>query len=157
MTQRELAERVGLRREAVTMIENGKRQVTVDELVRIAAAMNVAPVHLFVPLEDVEHVQIAGTAWPAVLVRAWARGETPLAAGSSDYIDYLAEIPGAELRAKIMGTQRAGESRLDREFESTEEQKQRAEDILWEIKEGDAIRAAEQRANERRKKEGNDG
>jgi len=43
-SQRQLAERVSMRRETVTMIENGKRQVTIEEWLAIAAALNRAPV-----------------------------------------------------------------------------------------------------------------
>lgn len=167
MKQRELGDRAGLRREAVTMIENGKRQVSVDELFRLAAALNVAPLHLLVPLDDSELITIDGKPWPAAYARAWVRGEASLADDPGrGFIDYLAEIPDAELQQKIRGTLRGlagtGPPRaLEREFMvpgADEAFEERVADIAWEIKEGDAIRAAEERANERRrnKKEGDD-
>ena len=46
MTQRELAENVGLSRASVANIERGRQSVLVDHLIRFAAALEVRPTDL---------------------------------------------------------------------------------------------------------------
>jgi transcriptional regulator with XRE-family HTH domain len=68
MTQAELADRVlevvgyNLSRTAIALIEKGKRRVTLDDALAIAAALGVAPINLMVPFEDPEPVseELAG-------------------------------------------------------------------------------------------------
>jgi transcriptional regulator with XRE-family HTH domain len=56
------------------------RQVTVDELLALAAALNVAPVHLLVPVDDVAapYDVTATVNQQAWAVREWIRGTRPL-------------------------------------------------------------------------------
>lgn len=72
------------------------RQVTVDELLALAAALNVAPVHLLVPPDDIEQPYrvTAAVTEQATAVRAWARGLQPL--GDADPRQYHSEIPRGE-------------------------------------------------------------
>ena len=51
LSQDQLAEQVGLRREAISEIENGKRNVKVDELIRLAQALG-RPLEFFVSEEE---------------------------------------------------------------------------------------------------------
>src|SRR4051794_7495768 len=60
----ELADRVKalggkLDRAAIAKIESGTRNVSLDEALLLAAALDVAPVHLFFPLNDDAEVEIA--------------------------------------------------------------------------------------------------
>ncbi|GAB2836354.1 hypothetical protein GCM10027176_45870 [Actinoallomurus bryophytorum] len=73
------------------------RDVTVDELVVLALALNVAPVHLLVPIDD------DNTGYPATNVRAgrtreWIRGYHPLSgtAEAPSERDYFSEVPEFE-------------------------------------------------------------
>lgn len=91
----------------IANIENGRRDqitgrrrrdVTVDELLILAYALSVAPVHLLVPTdaEEVAPYRILpgtnpGGAW---FVREWIRGKTPI--GTVDARLYFSEVPEAE-------------------------------------------------------------
>src|SRR5260370_36781588 len=55
------------------------RQVTVDELLALAAALNVAPASLLVHPDDIEPYSVTGAVIRvAPEVRQWIRGEVPL-------------------------------------------------------------------------------
>lgn len=83
-TQQELAaelERLGapMDRTTIAKIEKGQRQARVEELIALAAALDVAPVHLFLPIEDDGLVALT----PKLEVDVekawrWARGRQPL-------------------------------------------------------------------------------
>jgi transcriptional regulator with XRE-family HTH domain len=73
-----------------------RRAVTVDELLALALALNVAPVHLLVPPDDSdEPYQITQTvtATSRFNARAWIRGVFPL---SGDRRDFDTEAPQHE-------------------------------------------------------------
>jgi transcriptional regulator with XRE-family HTH domain len=72
------------------------RQVTVDELLALAAALNVAPVHLLVSPDDYlkTYRLTSGTSETAVYVRHWIRGSLPLPDG--DPREYFSEVPRTE-------------------------------------------------------------
>ncbi|MDR3130352.1 MAG: helix-turn-helix domain-containing protein [Treponema sp.] len=53
ISQEELAERAGLHRTYIGGIERGERNITLDSLQVIAAALNVAPVELIVEENNV--------------------------------------------------------------------------------------------------------
>ncbi|MDR2394682.1 MAG: helix-turn-helix domain-containing protein [Treponema sp.] len=54
ISQEDLAERAGLHRTYIGGIERGERNITLDSLQVIAAALNVAPVVLLVEEDDVQ-------------------------------------------------------------------------------------------------------
>jgi transcriptional regulator with XRE-family HTH domain len=65
-----------LSRVAITQIENGKRGISLDEALVLALALNVPPLLLLLPLDDVERVAITPkiAAHPDA-VRRWLVGE----------------------------------------------------------------------------------
>lgn len=84
MTQQGLADRlnqIGARtdRTAVAKVESGKRELSLREAFQYAYALHVAPVHLFVPTDSDEPINIGPNleASPAE-VRAWIRGQRPM-------------------------------------------------------------------------------
>lgn len=104
MTAQELADKlrasgVPWDRGTVTKLETGRRQgVSVTEWLALARALDVAPVHLLIPLEDRALFQVTpNEALPAHRVRPWARGIVPLP--GSDSRIFHTEVPLAELRA----------------------------------------------------------
>ncbi len=72
------------------------RPVTVDELLALAAALNVAPVHLLVPIDGFrESYQVTGgISARAAYVREWIRGRLPLR--DADLREFFSQIPRAE-------------------------------------------------------------
>ena len=81
------------------------RPVTVDELLTLAAALNVAPVHLLVSPDDfVKPYRLtSGINTAAVYVRYWIRGFLPL--GEADPREYFSEVPRTEYEsAQTAGT-----------------------------------------------------
>jgi transcriptional regulator with XRE-family HTH domain len=89
--------------EVIGNIERGRRDqhgrrrrtVSVDELLVLAVALNVAPTHLLVPLDDEQPYQVTPTrVEPAGAVRDWIRGAWPL--GGVDLRDFYSEVPEHE-------------------------------------------------------------
>lgn len=104
MTAQELADRlkasgVPWDRGTVTKLETGHRQnVTVVELLALARALDVAPIHLLVPLEDGgQYMATPNEAVKTARARYWIRGIVPL--GRTDMRIFKTEVPVAELRA----------------------------------------------------------
>lgn len=85
-------------RQTVTKLETGRRQnVSVVELLALARALDVAPVHLLVPLDDKAAVQVTPTERvSAARARQWIRGNKPLA--GTDLQIFWTEAPLAEVR-----------------------------------------------------------
>lgn len=83
MSQQELAEKIGESQSTVARIESGKRAITVDELFKIAAALDTAPVHLLGAGFRGKAVPITASIdlEPAV-ARGWIRGKIPLRDGN---------------------------------------------------------------------------
>lgn len=110
LSVKQLAERCGdkagyeLSAQALYNLENGRRDkderrrrlVTVDELLALGTALNVAPVHLLVPPDvDEDAYQVApGKVAPARDVRAWIRGRVTL--GNGPHKEFRAEAPDDE-------------------------------------------------------------
>lgn len=106
-TQADLAENLealGLPwdRSTVAKVESGRRQVTVEELVVLAAALDVSPLALFLPRDDTQRVQITPNksvdgywAWQ------WARGELVPVGGQlpADFRFYREGSPSTEANA----------------------------------------------------------
>ncbi|QDG51188.1 helix-turn-helix transcriptional regulator [Persicimonas caeni] len=51
MSQSKLAERAGLNRSYLSMVENGRRNISLDNLVSLALALKVEPIELFSHVE----------------------------------------------------------------------------------------------------------
>lgn len=78
-SQQQLADRVGVKRPTITKIEQGGERAanfSIFDLFQYAAALGVAPVHLLVPHEDDDAVQIAAGRPPLSPgeAREWIRG-----------------------------------------------------------------------------------
>ena len=106
-TQGQLAEQVRalgytLERPVVNRIEQGGTRagnVSVEDLLALAAALGLAPVNLLVPLEDEALYEVVpGVPVAARLARAWIRGEVLLPI--SPELD-LRDMPKAELLALV--------------------------------------------------------
>ena len=108
-SQQQLADRMRdfgweIDRGAIAKVELGQRGVTLDEGFVFALALDVAPVFLFLPLEEDEPTAIA----PKLAVspedaRVWFAGERPV--GDQDVRFYLTEVPKRKLleRMEIYG------------------------------------------------------
>ncbi|MFI8422852.1 helix-turn-helix domain-containing protein [Streptomyces sp. NPDC085460] len=98
----ELLSERGIRwdRFTVSSLESGKRQnVTVDELLALGTVLNVAPVHLLLPIDDDEaEYQITAGSKPKVAkvadARSWVRGTASL--GNGPHRDFTAQAPERE-------------------------------------------------------------
>jgi transcriptional regulator with XRE-family HTH domain len=83
-------------RQIVTNLETGRRQaVSVDELLALAVVLQVAPIHLLVPLDGEQPYRVTPE-WVqrAIRVREWVRGTLPLR--PEDRRLYYSEIPDNE-------------------------------------------------------------
>ncbi|MFI6488260.1 helix-turn-helix transcriptional regulator [Streptomyces sp. NPDC050564] len=101
MTAQELADNLKARgllwdRQTVTKLETGRRQnVSVVEWLALARSLDVAPLHLLVPLEEVAYEVTPEESMPASRVRAWVRG-TDVLPGTDQRI-FRSEVPLDEL------------------------------------------------------------
>lgn len=71
-----------------------RRNITVDELLVLACALDVAPVHLLVPLEEGKYWITPRRIDKAGVVRQWIRGREPLARMNRRF--YFTEVPERE-------------------------------------------------------------
>jgi transcriptional regulator with XRE-family HTH domain len=95
-------------RSIVANLESGRRgQLSVDELLALAAALNVAPVHLLVAPEDYDapYEVTPEVTYSASGVRAWIRGIHPLG-DDGDPREFFAEVPRQEFYAVQQGPPR---------------------------------------------------
>lgn len=134
--QRMKAEGFKWDRFTVSNLEKGKRQnVTLTEWLGLAQVLDVSPLHLLVPLEDVEYNVTPERVVPADRVRAWVRGVEPLP-GMDQRIFYT-EVPMSEVRrreAKRELFERMGEwGAVDVEAEK------RRDPGTWEIDRGEGV------------------
>ncbi len=83
-------------RSIVANLENGRRaSVSVEELLALAYVLDVAPVHLLVPVEnDVPYRPTPVWETDSARVREWVRGREPLT--STDPRTYFSEVPTQE-------------------------------------------------------------
>lgn len=92
-------------RAVVANLETGRRRsVSVEEWLTLARLLDVAPIHLLVPVDasDVDEVQATPTErHPAMEVRAWIRGEMTLDDG--DHGHFVRHRPTAELTGGLRG------------------------------------------------------
>ncbi len=101
MSAQQLADRVHelggrLDRAAISKIESKSRNVSLDEALLLAVALDVAPVHLFLPRDDAAAVALtpAMSAVNTVEAREWLRGHEQLS-GLADK-PYRTEVPDSE-------------------------------------------------------------
>lgn len=94
------SEGVPWERGTVTKLETRRRDnVTVNELLALAKVLNVAPVHLLVPLEDDQPMPVTPeTMMQAGHVREWVRARKALP--GTDLRIFRTEVPLSELAAK---------------------------------------------------------
>lgn len=102
-----------LTRIVITDIETGRRDadgkrrraVDADEWVILALALDVALIHLAVPLTEDEDTQLApAVSAPSGEVRLWARGQRPLPGVTGDRRIFYAFVPEREAaRAEELG------------------------------------------------------
>jgi transcriptional regulator with XRE-family HTH domain len=102
MTQQGLADRLAqlgarIDRSAIARVESGDRELSLVEAFQVAWALHVAPVHLFVPTDSDEPIELGPKmeASPAE-VRRWIRGQEPL---YQDSRIYFSRVPTSELVA----------------------------------------------------------
>lgn len=95
-------------RSVIAKIESRARNVSLDEAVAVAAALDMALVHLITPMDDSQEVAVTQELLvPAPAFRAWVRGQEPLP-GQEDK-PFRTEIPASEWRqrsARIAAAQR---------------------------------------------------
>src|SRR5215211_3898739 len=102
MTQQDLADRIALlgtpmHQTAIARIESGKRELTLAEAFQFAYALDVAPVHLFVPTDSDEPINIGPNVEASPYeTRQWIRGYMPL---FQDPRLYLSAVPLTEAKA----------------------------------------------------------
>jgi transcriptional regulator with XRE-family HTH domain len=109
----------GLTEQAIYNLEAGRadkrgrrrRAVTVDELVGLAHVLDVAPVHLLLPLDDTASYQVTATlSEPVPIAREWVRGYFPLAA--TDERIYFSSVPQSEWRRPSLTDEELYEDQL---------------------------------------------
>jgi transcriptional regulator with XRE-family HTH domain len=78
-SQQELAKRIRETQSTVARIESGRRAITVEELLRIAAALDVAPVELLAGSFEPADVPVLGQLRLSPReARRWIRGDSPI-------------------------------------------------------------------------------
>jgi transcriptional regulator with XRE-family HTH domain len=98
---------------AVTRLERGTRGVALDEVVAIAAALGVSPLHLIVPLHNDELLNVdPQLSTDAVTARAWIRGQQPLRETDDDKWFY-SQMPYNDWDSIEVGVAYRFESRQD--------------------------------------------
>lgn len=101
MTQQGLADRLNqlgaqTDRTAVAKIEAGTREIALGEAFQLALALDVAPVHLLVPTDSTEPIDLAPNLQASPFeTRAWIRGQMPL---FQDARIYYSLVPETEFR-----------------------------------------------------------
>ena len=104
LTQQDLADGLAnwgmpIDRSAIARLENGRRAVSLEEAMRLAFILHVAPVHLFVDPDGDEPVApIPGAEYQPWEARAWIRGERPMM--GQDPRSYFTNIPLREFEAQ---------------------------------------------------------
>ncbi|MGW2040488.1 helix-turn-helix domain-containing protein [Streptomyces virginiae] len=105
LTAQQLADRlrdagVPWDRATVTKLETNRRQnVSVVELLALARVLDVAPVHLLVPLYEGPYMVTPVEAAAADRARAWIRGERTLKGGDAQI--YFSEAPLNEIQQVV--------------------------------------------------------
>ena len=102
LSQQDLADRlkelgIAMDRSAIARLENGRRGISVPEMLFLALALSVAPVHLLVNPDSDEPIAVIpdGLPHPPAEIRAWIRGELPIS--PQNVKTYFTEAPLSEL------------------------------------------------------------
>lgn len=104
-TAEELADRmteVGIpwNQPVVSRLETGKREsISLAEVLALAYILDVAPIHLFVPIDpgEAEYQVVPSREIAVHAAREWIRGQAPLPGG--DVRQYFSEVPVEEYAA----------------------------------------------------------
>ncbi len=119
-TQQRLADEMAriafpIGRATIAKIEAGKRPMEVSELVAFAAALDVPPASLFLPLDADTVALTDGVTVDAVTAAAWTAGDRPL--DPANVATYSVESPKVRLeleaRFRTSGTVTPGPGRSD--------------------------------------------
>ncbi len=117
-TQQQLADQLnqlGARtdRAAVAKVELGKRGLSLTEAFQYALALDVAPVHLFVPTDSDEEITLGPqyTCTPKEM-RGWIKGARPMFPFQNPRT-YFAEVPLDELRVEGWRVDKESWTRLE--------------------------------------------
>jgi transcriptional regulator with XRE-family HTH domain len=119
-----------LNRSVIANIESRRRrEVTLEEAVTLAYVLDVAPVHLMVPVDDAELYLGTPDPLPNPAARAWIRGEW--CPPGCDPRVYFSEVPAEEFRPErpssdtiaAHGEQVQYRRDLDAEVETAEERR----------------------------------
>jgi transcriptional regulator with XRE-family HTH domain len=99
LTQQDLAEALSgagedLSASAITRMESGHRDVSLDEAIAIAAVLGVSPLHMVVQLDDNSIQLTPRLTVTATDARAWMRGQRPLR--EADERIFLFQTPPSE-------------------------------------------------------------
>jgi transcriptional regulator with XRE-family HTH domain len=111
MSQQQLGELIGETQSTIARMESGARKISVDELFKVAVALDVAPVHLLGAGFRGDSVPLKGKLrLPPMAARAWIRGHAPIP-GVSHALDavqrfMLVNIPRDEADALISSARR---------------------------------------------------
>ena len=102
LSQQDLADRlkelgIAMDRSALARLENGRRGISVPEMLFLALALSVAPVHLLVNPDSDEPITLIphGRPLPPAEIRGWIRGELPIS--PQNVKTYFTEAPLSEL------------------------------------------------------------
>lgn len=147
-TQVDLAEALGWGRMSVVRLETGERSATVDDLVQLAAVLNVAPIQLVAPWTADERLEVDDQQLDGPAARDWLRGLRALhPADPQDRLDagmalargeelpqdvveeqtYFAAVPPDDLAAR---TELADREQLAEHAVDAERERETAEDLV---------------------------
>jgi transcriptional regulator with XRE-family HTH domain len=105
LSQQQLTEKLSelgymLPRESLARLETGKRGASLADVLAIAYALDVSPLHLMVPIDDSARLIVVGAVQPADAddLRSWIRGEAPLLSQDPRVFHYVR--PRAEIEAE---------------------------------------------------------
>lgn len=103
LTQQQFVERLhercgwSLDPASLSRLEAGQRAITVDELLLLARALDVAPVQLLAPMSSDEPVPVGNTEVTPTELRQWVRGRQPL--DDQDPVKYEETVSRVEREA----------------------------------------------------------
>jgi transcriptional regulator with XRE-family HTH domain len=117
LSQQDLADRLkelgmAMDRSAIARLEQGRRGISVPEMLFLALALNVAPVHLLVNPDSDEPIAVIpdGLPHPPAEIRAWIRGELPIS--PQNVKTYFIEAPMSEIEQIRERLEKLAESSL---------------------------------------------